>query len=114
VAERPDFSRALILEAKLGGYLFNENNRRGWAKGRFLELAGFDPANSDSLRAALVFQAQMAPFTTEQTPFGLKYRCDGLIESPSGETRMIRTVWIEDARSGILRFVTLKPLRRPR
>jgi hypothetical protein len=114
VAQRPDFSGALIPDAKLAGYLFNEDNRRGWAKGRFLEQAGFDPANLDSLRAALVFQAQMAPFTTEQTPFGLKYRCDGLLRSPSGETRSVRTVWIEDVRSGIIRFITLKPLRRPR
>ena len=105
---------ALIPDAKLSGYLFNQDNRRGWPKGRYLEQAGFDASDLDSLRAALVSQAQAAEFTIEQTPFGLKYRCDGLIISPSGETRMVRTVWIEDAGSGTIRFVTLKPLKRLR
>jgi hypothetical protein len=111
VADTPDFLSAIVDDAKLSDYLFDANHYDGWPKGRFLILAGFNENDSNAVRAALVSQAVESDVVTTTTPYGIKYECEGLIVSPTGSKRLIRSVWQIDSGSTTIRFVTFKPLR---
>jgi hypothetical protein len=44
-----------------------------------------------------------------ETVHGKKYIVDGAIETPSGKTPVVRTVWIVDEGSDVPRLVTAYP-----
>jgi hypothetical protein len=111
VDHTPEFLSAIVDDAKLSDYLFDATHYDGWPKGRFLILAGFNENDSNAVRAALITQAMESDVVTTATPYGMKYECDGPIVSPSGSTRLIRSVWQIDAGTATIRFVTFKPLR---
>jgi hypothetical protein len=46
-----------------------------------------------------------------ESPHGLKYILGGKIETPSGRSPTVRTIWIVDAGVETLRLVTAYPLR---
>ena len=71
---------------------------------------GFDVANGDLLRAALLDIAREGVVKSAvETRFGWKYVVDGYIEGPSGTEALVRTVWIVDTGSRQPRLVTAYP-----
>ena len=78
----PDFSLAIINDAKLEGYLFDPNHGEGWPKGKFLLQAGFEPSDPTSVWMALILQASSAEILTRTTNYGIKSEDDGFMISP--------------------------------
>jgi len=62
------------------------------------------------MAAALRMLAINSPVNLSvESPHGKKYIVDGAIETPSGKTPMVRTVWIIDSGETIPRLVTAYP-----
>ena len=103
---------AVVDGAKLTGYLLDPTHKVGWHKGRFLAANGFDTADIDGVRAALLAHCQKNDVAeSETTPYGTKYRIDGPLEGGLGLNPLVRTVWQIDAGQAAPRFVTMRPLR---
>jgi hypothetical protein len=110
----PNVQSAYVDDAKLTDYIFNQLSSQGAPKGKFLSLIGFDPADLDSARDALLKHAQDNDVSSiETSSYGVKYRVDGPITSPTGRVAHIRTVWHIDAGRFDPRFVTFKPIGVP-
>jgi len=45
----------------------------------------------------------------EITPFGLKYILTGYIETPNGESVLIKSVWFKEKETDFLKLVTAYP-----
>ena len=100
---------ALIAREKLTLYLLAP--RRKNDKSRFLASAGFSQADPDALEAALRRLAgEVDAVSDGEDVYGVYYRVEGGLQGPNGTLRVV-TIWIRQHADGIVRFVTLKPLR---
>lgn len=103
-------SKAYIPPAKLIGYLLSETHAVGKSKAKFFRACGFDEPNVAVLEQGLLSIAQTeAPAVVVQSPYGVKYIIDGFLQTPSGTSVKVRTVWIVDARDASPCFVTAYP-----
>jgi hypothetical protein len=103
-----------VPDQKLSKYLFAEGHTDGWPKGRYLLALGFSNAAHAEIAEALIQQARNGRDTSRETEHGRLHEIKGPIDTPSGKTPTITTVWIEEPNSGILRFVTFLPYRKGR
>jgi hypothetical protein len=91
-------------------YLLNPAHPDGAAKARFFAALGFTPEAWDVLATALRELAVRSPIANRmESVHGTKYLVDGPIETRSGRSRSVRTVWIVDAGRDIPRLVTAYP-----
>lgn len=109
MATIPNFERAVIAAAKLGGYLLSDIHKVGAPKYTFLRSFGFAASRPEELEAALLAHGATNPASTSATEFGLRYEVDGPLSTPLGLTPQVRTVWQEHKEGPNLRFVTLVP-----
>jgi len=103
---------AIALE-KLTGYLLTEQPRGD--KSRFLAEAGYTRANPVQLRRDL--REQVLPLDATPLPsrgYGDLYEITGILRGPNGVELPVRTIWIRERATGLVKFVTLVPLRRTR
>jgi hypothetical protein len=107
VAGIPDFGRARIGPAKLDAYLLSATHKVGAPKFGFLHGFGFTAFKPEELEAALLAHGASNRATTAKTEFGIRYEVDGPLQTPSGRTPLVRTVWQEHLDAPHLRFVTL-------
>jgi hypothetical protein len=113
MAGLPNADQAIVQDEKLMGYILDPSHKDGWPKGLFLITHGFDAANVEAVREALLEHGRTRDVAeTETTPFGTKYRVDGPMAAPDGADLQIRTVWQIDTGQTAPRFVTMKPLPR--
>jgi hypothetical protein len=110
MARMTDANLAFVPELKIAGYLADPNHERGWPKGKFLMANGFDLEDHAAIRAALVDHANTHDAIVRPTPYGIKYEVDGPMQTPTGVTIRVRTVWVVEAGIAAPRFVTLRPL----
>ena len=106
----PNAHVVLVGREKNADYLLNAAHPENNGKAQFLAALGFSPEQWETLAAAFRKLAQ----TTEvaeclESPHGVKYVLDGAIETPSGKTPAVRTVWIVDAGRNCPRLVTAYP-----
>lgn len=109
----PQADIAVVSDEKLTGYIFNSRHKDGWPKGQFLITHGFDPADLAVVRIALLEHLASNDVAEEElTSFGVKYRVDGPLNTPSTQV-WVRTVWQVDTGQTTPRFVTMVPIPRP-
>lgn len=106
-------SRFLVAPAKITAYLLNPGHRDGAAKCRFLAAFGFTPGDPDAL-----LEHGLRPNFRGFLPGyrAIKLYFEGPLAARLGADPQVRTVWqVDDADSSRTgRFITLKPLPRPR
>lgn len=113
MAKLPHADRAFVPDEKFELYLV-PTHKVGGPKLKFLESFGFDGLDREPIRAALIAHGGAWEAAVIPTPFGVKYEVDGPLRTPSGVEPWVRTVWHIDGGATAPRFVTLKPLARPR
>ncbi len=107
----PDWESAYVPSEKLNGYLLSEVHPVGRAKALFLKNLGYDNRNSYTLEQDLLTFAREGQVSdTITSEYGTKYVISGELSTPSGETVLLRTVWIIDRGDSRPRFVTAYPV----
>lgn len=98
---------------KLTHYLLVPRSRSD--KSRWLARGGYTSENPQRLADDL--RAQLLPLDAlpgRETSFGESFEISGRLTGPSGISLPLRTVWLKDALSGRVRFITLIPLSTKR
>ena len=107
--------RAVVRDSKLSDYLLSPVHGVGRYKARFLMSRGFDPANLDAVREAILAHLAASPDATGGgTEFGTKYVVTGTLKTPDGRDPLVRSVWFESTPGGEVLLVTLYPVRGKR
>ena len=103
----PDAERAVIDREKIVDYLLDAAHPgNGWKAAFFLAL-GYSRDDWPSLAAALHRLAVEAEIVgSMETVHGIKYVRDGRMKTPSGNSPVVRTIWIVDRGSDRPRLVT--------
>jgi hypothetical protein len=102
---------AVISIEKLRGYLLTELPRGD--KSRFLRQAGYTQSEADQLERDL--REQVLPLEAMPLPsrgYGERYEIRGFLRGPNGVELPIRTIWMREHETGIMKFITLIPHRR--
>ena len=101
---------AIIARAKLTEYLLipqPEDDKSKW-----LSLAGYTLENAGRLEADLRAQVlSQEAVLSRVNRFGTNYEIRTQITGPNGRVLAVKTIWQQDALSGVVRFVTLYPSR---
>jgi hypothetical protein len=106
----PHSEYVVIPVEKVRDYLLAAANPRSRGKAGFFQALGFDPANWEALRDALLELARTGEATLgQQSEFGTKYEIRGTINGPAGRRAVIRTAWIVNAGEDQPRFITGYP-----
>jgi hypothetical protein len=99
---------SLIPTEKLTRYLLVPQARAD--KSAFLGRAGYTLQNPEDL--LLDLRQQILPLDAapaERNQFGEYFEICGPLQGPNGATLRVKTIWIRDALSNTVRFVTLLP-----
>ncbi len=108
----PGYEKAIIPEEKVMKYLLNLEHEDGKAKAKFFLEMGFD---IDSLTAALLqHAASHEAVKTEETDFGIKYRVEGELPTPTGRTPMVLSAWMVRVDEDFPRLVSAYPQKSKR
>ncbi len=100
---------AIIAPEKLTRYLLVPLRRSD--KSGFLALLGFTLANPGALESAIRSQAASAQAVVDSVDvYGTHMTVTAMLVGPIA-ARMVLTVWVRLDEDGLVRFVTLKPLR---
>lgn len=106
----PNADVAEVTKGKITEYLLNSLHPDGAGKAKFFCSLEFRADQWHVLATALKRMVQIWPVTESVgSTHGLKYIVDGPIETPSGKSPVVRTVWIVDSGSSIPRLVTAYP-----
>ncbi len=98
---------------KLADYLLTELPRGD--KSRFLAEAGYTRGNAEQLERDL--RGQILSLDATALPargYGERYEIRGSLRGPNGVALSVRTIWMREFATGIVKFITLIPLRRGR
>ncbi len=106
----PNVQVAVVEPEKIVDYILNPAHPDNGGKAVFFLGLGFRRDEWRSLAAALrkVAEGQLVA-KSMASPHGRKYIVDGRIETPSGRTPLVRTVWIVDQGFDTPRLVTAYP-----
>lgn len=102
---------AVISLQKLRNYLLTELPRGD--KSRFLAGAGYTDANPEQLEHDL--REQILSMDATSLPprgYGDRYEIRGILRGPNGLELPVRTIWMREFATGIVKFITLIPVRR--
>jgi hypothetical protein len=109
----PNAALAVVPPEKLTGYLLDVSHPVGGSKARWLISFGYQPNQPQVLADDMLDVVRGGDtFSSEESPFGVKYLVPGQLVTPSGRSVNIVTVWITEARDPRPRFVTAYPGRR--
>jgi len=103
-------SNSLIATQKLTKYLLVK--RPVGDKSEFLKQAGYTLNNWRQLEQDIRLQILSKDATPiERTEYGELFEIRASLTGPNGVTLDLRTIWMQESRSGITKFVTLYPDR---
>jgi len=106
----PSADVAEVTKEKIIGYLLNPLHPDGAGKAKFFGSLGFRADEWQVFAAALKRMVEKQPVTESvESSHGQKYIVDGPIETPSGKSPLVRTIWIVYSGSSIPRLVTAYP-----
>ena len=106
----PHAELAVVEPAKITEYLLNPAHPDNGGKAAFFLALGFSHDDWQVLAAAFRTMAENLPVAISMaSPHGQKYIVEGNIETPSGKTARVRTVWIVDRGVDTPRLVTAYP-----
>ncbi len=101
---------SFIAPEKLRHYLLTEVPSGD--KSGFLAQAGYSLANPERLERDI--REQILPLDAGPLPwrgFGDRFEIRGVLRGPSGVELAVRTIWMREFTTGIVKFITLIPLR---
>jgi hypothetical protein len=102
---------AVISVEKLRDYLLTEQARGD--KSRYLALAGYSRDNPWQLERDL--REQILGQEADPLPprgYGDRFEIRGVLRGPNGMELPVRTIWMRELQSDMVKFITLIPLRR--
>jgi len=106
----PNAHLAIAEEEKILDYLLNAAHPDNGGKAGFFLGLGFSRNNWQTMAAAFQKIAEHDSIAKSMaSSHGRKYVVDGEIETPSGKTPLVRTIWIIDAGFNAPRLVTAYP-----
>ena len=106
----PNGEHAVVEPDKVRDYLLDVAPPDGFGKAAFFTAMGFQPEAWEALSEALRQVARDSPVTKSMTSVhGQKYIVDGMVLTPSGQTVIVRTIWIVDKGENRPRLVTAYP-----
>ncbi len=107
----PNCNKAFISSEKLVSYVLSETHATGKFKAKFFRSLGFDETNVYLFEKALrsLAKSQEAEDALS-SQYGTKYIIDGKIDTPSGKTVKVRTIWIIEKGQNSPRFITVYPV----
>ena len=109
----PNADKLRVDREKITDYLLSTTHAEGTGKAEFFTAMGFRQEEWQVLADSLRQVAQEFPVTKSMTsPHGRKYIIDGMLQTPSGQVLIVRTVWIIDTGTDTPRLVTAYPKER--
>ncbi|SRR5712692_3564987 len=106
----PNGENAYIPPPKLVGYLLSETHSVGRPKAKFWRAVGFAETSVEMLERGLLAIAYSEDVKeVVSSPHGVKYIIEGALQTPTGRTVQVRTVWIIETSQTRPRFVTAYP-----
>jgi hypothetical protein len=110
IVRLPNGEKASVPQAKLSGYLLSETHPVGKSKARLLRSLGFHDNNLEALASELLSLAKKGEVVVaEPSLYGIKYVVEGMINTPSGRTVRLRSVWLLEKNSIAPRLITAYP-----
>ncbi len=107
----PNFENGIVEPEKIVDYLLNPAHPDGWGKAQFFSAMGFRREEWSILAEALRLVVRNSTASRSVTsPHGRKYIVEGVLQTPSGLTPTVRTVWIVDEGTDAPRLVTAYPM----
>ncbi len=101
-------SNTIIAPEKLTRYLLVQ--REFDDKSQFLRQVGYTLENWEQLEQDLRLQAlPHEAVLIEQTVYGNIFEIRASLTGPNGQTLFVKTIWMEELRSGVTKFITLYP-----
>ena len=106
----PNADRAEVAREKVADYLLNAAHPDNGGKAEFFTRLGFRREQWETLATALQVLARTAEVTrATESPHGQKHVVVGRIETPTGQTALLQTIWIVDKGWNVARLVTAYP-----
>ena len=106
----PGGERAYVPRHKITDYLLAETHPAGGPKAAFFRAFGFNDGNVGALEQGLLrIAGKEEVLETDASAYGAKYVIDGQLDTPSGTSVFVRTVWVVDLGTDRPRFVTAYP-----
>ncbi len=105
----PNRSLAVIAPDKLTDYLLNLEHKRGGSKARLLVQFGYTLQNWERLEVDIRQGLEAEVTLTRTTDYGRRYVVRMTLQTPSGESLTIRTIWQIDTGTEVPRLLTLYP-----
>ena len=101
----------VIAPEKLTKYLLVQ--REFDDKSQFLQQAGYTLDNWEQFEADLRLHVLPAEATViEHTDYGDIFEIRAALTGPNGKTLFVRTIWMNELRTGMTKFITLYPDKR--
>jgi len=102
--------RIVVSKEKLILYLLKPRNRND--KSKFLNKLGFYESNWELLQKAIIeIYQQNLPESYEENQFGIVYNISGMLKGLNGNSKYVKTIWVNLFSSDTLNFITLFPGR---
>ncbi|MBI1783540.1 hypothetical protein HYR69_00210 [Candidatus Sumerlaeota bacterium] len=106
----PNVEQAIVDRVKVVEYLLDASHPDNAGKAAFFTSFGFNADRWEVLADALRHLAATSEiFNFMETIHGIKYIIDGRMETPSGKTPEVRTIWIAETGGHAPRLVTAYP-----
>ncbi len=106
----PNREHARVEPDKARYYLLDVVHPDGFGKASFFTAMGFKREKWEALADALRKVARNSPVTKSMTSVhGQKYIVDGVLDTPRGQTGIVRTIWIIETGEETPRLVTAYP-----
>jgi hypothetical protein len=109
----PNPDAAVLAPGKLRDYLLNPEHKEGHSKAVRFRALGFERSDWRAFERALREQHLTQPAEPAgENAFGVKYAITARLEGPSGDSVMVRSVWIIRKGEDHPRLLTAYPVRK--
>lgn len=106
----PNREHAQISSDKLTEYIPNTEHERGGTKARLLVRVGYTKDNWERLENDIrSYHLDVEIDVIRQTLYGVRYEIRAPLQTPSGRSLMVRTIWQVDIGQQVPRLVTRIP-----
>ena len=106
----PNADLVKVERKKIAEYLLNREHPDNGGKADFFFALGFDRDDWEPLAGSFCRLAITYSVTRSmESAHGKKYIVDGTIETPTGKSPRVRTIWIVDSGETVPRLVTAYP-----
>ena len=105
----PNHERAVIAPEKLRDYLLNVAHKRGGTKAKLLARFGYTASNWKRLEKDIRAYLDGEVDAVRMTAYGARYEIRMTLQTPTGESLTVRTIWQIDDGTDHPRLITLYP-----